>query len=114
MDRRTQTDRYSERVSERNRQERDGQTDRQRHSISLSNLVLAVSQVDPENAHPVEDKLHRGQKIVQHRRLYGVNRAGVRGKKRRKKKTVTMATVFTSHRKSTYRMHLKTLCMKLL
>lgn len=86
MDRRTQTDRYSERVSERNRQERDGQTDRQRHSISLSNLVLAVSQVDPENAHPVEDKLHRGQKIVQHRRLYGVNRAGVRGKKRRKEK----------------------------
>lgn len=83
MDRRTQTDRYSERVSERNRQERDGQTDRQRHSISLSNLVLAVSQVDPENAHPVEDKLHRGQKIVQHRRLYGVNRAGVRGKKRK-------------------------------
>lgn len=70
-----------ESVSAIDKRETDRQTDR--HSISLSNLVLAVSQVDPENAHPVEDKLHRGQKIVQHRRLYGVNRAGVRGKKRK-------------------------------
>lgn len=82
MDRRTDTVRESVRAIDK--RETDRQTDR--HSISLSNLVLAVSQVDPENAHPVEDKLHRGQKIVQHRRLYGVNRAGVRGKKRRKEK----------------------------
>ena len=32
-------------------------------------LVPVVSQVDPEDSHAVEDKLHGGQQVVQHRRL---------------------------------------------
>lgn len=32
-------------------------------------LVPAVSQVDAEDAHAVEDKLHGGQEVIQHCRL---------------------------------------------
>lgn len=32
-------------------------------------LVPVVSQVDPEDTHAVEDKLHGGQEVIQHCRL---------------------------------------------
>lgn len=37
--------------------------------MQMDYLVPAVGQVDPEDAHAVEDKLHGGQEVIQHSRL---------------------------------------------
>lgn len=34
-----------------------------------TDLVLAVGEVDSKDAHSMEDKLHRGQEVIQHCRL---------------------------------------------
>ena len=43
-------------------------TDRYDH-METDYLVPVVSQVDPEDSHAVEDKLHGGQEVIQHCRL---------------------------------------------
>lgn len=37
--------------------------------MQMDNLVPAVGQVDPEDTHAMEDKLHGGQEVIQHCRL---------------------------------------------